>query len=252
MKRGKLMDSISSYGGYSYNSSYNGYINTAEKAIEQKAISQAGGLQAGSENVKAGEALTKISDGAQSQITDYLQSIRELAVKASNGLASASDKADYQSQIDNYMKGINDIAGTAKYNETKLLNGSMDNIDIVTDGNKTTIGISGSNSLIKELGIEGFDVRKNFDINKIDEALKKVSDQRALNGAQANALSAQDAYNQTAIYNTYASSSIKDELQEMVDQYNNNKQGQLLDSMKMMMQKRDEEEMKQSMTNFFV
>ncbi len=246
------MESISSYGGYSYNSGYSGYINTSDKAIEQKAISQIGGLQAGSENVKAGEALTKISDGAQSQITDYLQSIRELAVKASNGLASASDKAAIQGQIDNYMKGINDIAGTAKYNETYLLNGSRDNIDIVTDGNKTTVGISGSNSLLKNLGIEGFDVRKDFDISKIDDAIKKVSDQRALNGAQQNALSAQDAYNQTAIYNSYASSSIKDELQEMVDQYNNNKQGQLLDNMRMIMQKRDEEEMKQTTANFFV
>ena len=246
------MESISSYGGYSYNSSYSGYINTSDKAIEQKAISQIGGLQAGSENVKAGEALTKIADGAQSQITDYLQSIRELAVKASNGLTSASDKAAIQGQIDNYMKGINDIAGTAKYNETYLLNGSRDNIDIVTDGNKTTVGISGSNSLLKDLGIEGFDVRKDFDISKIDEAIKKVSDQRALNGAQQNALSAQDAYNQTAIYNSYASSSIKDELQEMVDQYNNNKQGQLLDNMKMIMQKRDEEQMKQTTANFFV
>ena len=158
------MDSISSFGSDNYNSSYSGYINTSDIAIEEKAIAQAGGLKAGSENVKEGEALTRISDGAQSQITDYLQSIRELAVKASNGLASASDKAAIQGQIDNYMKGINDIGATTKYNETSLLNGSKDNIDIVTDGDKTTVGISGSNSLLKNLGIEGFDVRKDFDI----------------------------------------------------------------------------------------
>ncbi len=246
------MDSISSFGSYGYTGSYSGYINTSDIAIGEKAVSQIGGLKAGTENVKEGQSLIKIADGAQSQITDYLQSIRELAVKASNGLTSASDKADIQSQIDNYKKGINDIAGTAKYNETNLLNGSRENIDIVTDGNKTTVGISGSSSLLKQLGIEDFDVRGNFDISKIDDAIKKVSDQRAANGAQQNALTAQEAYNQNAIYNTMASSSIKDELQEMVDRYNENKQGQLLDNMKMIMQKRDEDEMKQTTANFFV
>ncbi len=95
-------------------------------------------------------------------------------------------------------------------------------------------------------------MRKDFDISKIDEALKKVSDQRALNGAQQNALSAQEAYNRTAIQNTIGSSSIKDELEEMVEQYNANKQGQLLENVSLMMQKRDEEQAKQSTMNLFV
>lgn len=246
------MDSVSSLGVYSYNSSYSGPVNPSEMAIQEKAISQVGGFSAGTENVKDGQSLINISDGAQAQITDYLQSIRELAIRASNGLMSASDKADIQGQIDNYKKGINDIAGTTKFNETYLLNGDNKNIDIVSDGDKTTIGISGSNTLIKSLGIEDFDVRKDFDISKIDEALKKVSDQRALNGAQQNALSAQEAYNRTAIQNTIGSSSIKDELEEMVEQYNANKQGQLLENVSLMMQKRDEEQAKQSTMNLFV
>ena len=132
------------------------------------------------------------------------------------------------------------------------MNGSNKNIDIVSDGSKTTIPVSGSNSLVQSLGIEDFDVRKGFDLDKIDSAIKKVSDQRALNGAQSNALSAQEAYNQTAAMNTIGSSSIKDELQEIIEQNNKNKQGQLLENVRMMMQKRDEEQMKQSTTNLFV
>ncbi len=246
------MDSISTLGSSSYYSGYSGYINSSDISIEEKAVAQVGGFKAGSENVSAGQALLNISDGAAAQITDYLQSIRELAIRAGNGTMSASDKSDIQSQIDNYKKGINDIAGTTRYNETYLMNGSNSNIDIVSDGDKTTIPISGSNSLVQSLGIEDFDVRNGFDIDKIDSALKKVSDQRALNGAQSNALSAQEAYNQTAIHNTLGSSSIKDELQEIIEQNNKNKQGQLLDNVRMMMQKRDEEQMKQSTTNLFV
>lgn len=247
------MDSVSSLGSNAYVSQYSGYINSSDISIEEKAVAQVGGLKAGTENVKDGKSLINISDGAAAQITDYLQSIRELAIKAMNGTASMSDKADIQSQIDNYKKGINDIAGTTKFNETYLMNGENSNIDIVSDGNKTTIGISGSNSLVQSLGIADFDVRKNdFDLDSIDNAIKKVSDQRAVNGAQYNALSAQEAYNQNAIYNTMASSSIKDDLQEMIELHNKNKQGQLLDNVKMMMQKRDEEQMKQSTTNLFV
>ena len=246
------MDSLSSLGSSSYTSAYSGYINSSDISIEEKAVSQIGGLKAGTENIGEGKALLNITDGAVSQITDYLQSIRELALKASNGLSSASDKADYQNQIDAYKKGINDIAATTKYNETNLLDGSNSRIDIVTDSGKKTIGIDGSSSLIKDLGLEDFDVRGDFDLSKIDDALKKVGDQRARGGAQYNALSAQEAYNRTAIYNTFASSAIKDDLQEMVDQYNKNKQGQLLDNVRMMMQKKDEEQMKNSTTNLFV
>ena len=247
------MDSISTLGSSSYYSNYSGYINSSDISIEEKAVAQIGGLQAGTENVQEGKALLNISDGAASQITDYLQSIRELAVKAMNGTASASDRADIQSQIDSYKQGINDIAGTAKYNETYLLNGSNKNIDIVSDGNKTTIGISGSSSLIKDLGIEDFNVTNgSFDLDSIDSAIKKVSDQRSLGGAQYNALSAQEAYNRTAIQNTFASSSIKDELQEIIEQNNKNKQGQLLNNVRMMMQKKDEEQMKQSTANLLV
>lgn len=243
---------VSTLGSSSYYSDYSGYINSSDISMEEKAVSQIGGLQAGSENIGDGKSLLNIQDGAVGEITDYLQSIRELALKASNGLTSASDKADYQNQIDAYKQGINDIASTTKFNETKLLDGSNKNIDIITDSNKNTVGISGSSSLIKDLGIEDFDVRGEFDLSKIDDAIKKVGDQRAKGGAQYNALSAQEAYNQTAIHNTFASSSIKDELEKMIDQYNKNKQGQLLQNVKMMMQKKDEEQMKDSTTNLFV
>ncbi len=251
-RRGDHMDSISTLGSSSYYSNYSGYINSSDISIEEKAVSQIGGLQAGTENVKDGKSLLNISDGAAAQITDYLQSIRELAVRASNGTMSASDRSDIQSQIDNYKKGINDIAGTTKFNETYLMNGKNSTIDIVSDGNKTTIGISGSNSLVQSLGIEDFDVRKGFDIDKVDNAIKMVSDQRAKNGAQYNALSAQEAYNQTAIHNTFASSSMKDELEEIVEQNQKNKQGQFLENVRLMMQKKDEEQAKQSTTNLFV
>ncbi|MCR5023202.1 MAG: flagellin FliC5 [Lachnospiraceae bacterium] len=247
------MDSISTLGSSSYYSNYGSYINAADISIEEKAIAQAGGLKAGTENVQEGKDLINIADGAAGQITDYLQSIRELAIKAANGTASASDKADIQSQIDQYKKGINDIAATTKYNETYLMNGENSEIGIVTDGSKSTINISGSNSLTSRLGIDDFDVTKgNYDLDSIDNALKKVSDQRSTNGAQYNSLSAQEAYNRTAIQNTIGSSAIKDELEEIVEQNQKNKQGQLLENVRLMMQKKDEEQMKQSTTNLFV
>ena len=133
------------------------------------------------------------------------------------------------------------------------MNGENSKIGIVTDGSKSTINISGSNSLTSRLGIDDFDVTKgNYDLDSIDNALKKVSDQRSTNGAQYNSLSAQEAYNRTAIQNTIGSSAIKDELEEIVEQNQKNKQGQLLENVRLMMQKKDEEQMKQSTTNLFV
>lgn len=56
----------------------------AELAIIQKQETQTRSYKAGENNIGAAKDMLNVADGAMSGITDYLQKIRELGVRASN------------------------------------------------------------------------------------------------------------------------------------------------------------------------
>ena len=125
----------------------------AELAVLQKQDAQVRGYQA-----------LNIADGAMSGVADYLQRIRELAVKAGNGLYSADDKQYMQAEIDQLKQGIGEIASHTSYNENKLLDGSMTDKVIISDSEGTSLSFSTRDSALSALGIEDFDVTKDFDL----------------------------------------------------------------------------------------
>lgn len=191
--------------------SYNGYgqiasgkkIQTAangaaEMSIIQKQDAQARGYQAGSGNIKSGQAMINIADGAMGSITDSLQRMRELALQAANtAVVTDSDRANIQKEIDQLKQGIADVAGTTNYNTKPLLDGSNGNMHIATDGSGGEKTVSGANATLEALGIADFDVTGDFDLNVLDNALAKVSGSRSEMGAQYNALDY--AYNNNAV-----------------------------------------------------
>lgn len=173
--------------------------DAAGMAIEQKTKAQTGALDQGTENLKNAKSALNVEDGAMEGITDYLQSIKELAVKASNGTLSEEDRGSIQNQIDQYIQGINDIAGNTSFNEKKLLDGSEENMSVATDGNGSAATVNTYETTAEKLGIEGFDVTSgNFDMKVIDDALNKIQDNRTTVGAQTNGVEAAASYNTRA------------------------------------------------------
>ena len=63
------------------------------------------------------------AEGALTEVHDMLQRMNELAVKASNGTQSESDRNAIQSEIDQLVTEIDRVAITTKFNETYLLKG---------------------------------------------------------------------------------------------------------------------------------
>ncbi len=178
----------------------------AELSILQKQNAQIGGLDVGAQNIQEGKNLLNIADGAMSGVTDYLQRMDELAIRASNGLMSDSDRANIQMEIDQLKEGISGIANTTTYNTKHLLNGTEAEFQIMmgTSGSKQ---ISTGNALLDKLGIADFDVTGDFDVETISKALEQVSAARSKSGAQTNALEHAYNYNRNAAYNLTASSS---------------------------------------------
>lgn len=204
--------SISAISGSSYNNIYTSLssgrrINSAADdaaglAIAKKLESQAGGLNVGANNAKTGNDMLNVADGALSSITDSLQRIRELGVQASNATYSNSDRAAIQKEVDQLKKMISDTADQTHFNTMNLLDGSRNSWNIATNANGDGTEINTPNSTLKALGIADFDVTKNFDLQKIDDAIGKVSSMRSNMGAKSNALSSVVSYNQYASLNT--------------------------------------------------
>ncbi len=201
------MSSISSVGGYSAYSAYStiasgGTINKAAEdasglAIQEKTKSQVNALDAGSQNLQSAKSALNIEDGAMEGIQDYLQSIRDLSVKAMNGTMNDSDKQAIQDQIEQYKQGINDIAGNTTYNEKNLLN-NEGKLEVASDGSGSSESVTTYKSATEALGIADFDVTKDFNLDSVDKALETVQSQRSTAGSETNAIDYALSYNSHA------------------------------------------------------
>lgn len=236
-RREKPMSGITGISSNNYYTNYPGiYKNPAESAIAERTQSQVRGYDAGRDNMESGKAVSNIADGALGGIQDYLQSIREIAVKAGNRFSyTDEDRQAMQDQIEQYKKGISDLAGNTTYNEKKLLDGSNDQFKIAADGNGTNVTVSAGNATLEALGIKDFDVRGDFDLKTIDDAMEKISGQRSTIGAERNSLDHATAYNELASYNSMASFK-EDDLGAIVKKVDDLKKTQALNDYQMMMQ----------------
>lgn len=231
-------------------------INTAadgaaELSIIKRQEAEVGGYNAGANNMQSGKEVLNISDGALGQVTDYLQRMRELAVQASNGIYSDSDKQALQNEVEQLKQGISNIASQTDYNGKKLLDGTNQSFEMATDSKGTTMEATTANSTLEALGIADFDVTKNFDLKTLDDALDKVTSARGSMGAQSNAFDYALNYNAGASYNLTSSVSRLEDL-DVPKAISEKKKQQTLQEYAMMMQKKRLDAEEQRMKNFFV
>lgn len=185
--------------------------NAAGLTIVEKQKAQVNGYNAGTNNAKAGQDLIKTADSSLASITDSLQRVRELSVKASSGINGADELFAIQKEIDQLKQGIQETAKNTLFNTISLLDGNMADIELATNPEGGTSSIKLYNSTLESLGIVDYDVTGDFDIQAIDDAIASVSEARSSLGATTNALSSRVSYNQTTALNTLSSqSSIED------------------------------------------
>lgn len=173
--------------------------DAAGLAIANKLKRNSNGLDVGASNINDGIGVANIKDGALGTMQESLQRIRELSLKASNGLYGDSEKQMIQGEVDQLLKDIEHTAVGTQYNEMKLLDGSMADMHIAANADGSGMRIQMENATLKSLGLEGYNVTGKFDIGVIDAAMEKISTARSNIGASTNAM--EHAYN----YNTGAS-----------------------------------------------
>src|ERR1700743_1955446 len=115
-------------------------VNTAADdaagyAIAQGMTSQVNGLKQAARNARDGVALTQTASGAMTEITNDLQTMRDLAVESLNATNSANDRADLNAQYTQLAADINNVAANTQFNGVNLLNGSFQGADLQIGAN---------------------------------------------------------------------------------------------------------------------
>jgi len=111
----------------------------AGQAIASLLQSQINGLTTAQSNANIGISLAQTGESALSQITNNLQTIRQLAVEASNGTNSSANRASLNQEAQQAIQQINTIASTTQFNGTTLLDGTfgLQNFQIGADAGQT-------------------------------------------------------------------------------------------------------------------
>jgi flagellin len=133
-------------------------INTAADdaagfAITQSMTSQINGISQAGRNANDGVSLAQTASGALQEVTNDLQTMRDLAVQSLNATNSATDRADLNSQFQQLKKDIDSVATQTQFNGVNLLDGSFQGASFQVGANAgqtitvSSIGSSKSNAI---------------------------------------------------------------------------------------------------------
>ena len=100
--------------------------NPAGLAMSKRMNAQIEGLSVANQNASDGVSIIEIADGAMTEISEMLQRINELSVKAATGTMTDDDRATVQSEVAQLKEEITRISDTTEFNGQKLLNGEFD------------------------------------------------------------------------------------------------------------------------------
>lgn len=217
MRVNKNVASLNIYRAYSENltkqSSALGRISSGVKINKSKdnpnAIAQSErlriqikGLQMAARNTQDGISMLQTTEGGLDGITHSLQRVRELLVQA-GGATTPSDKEVIQQEIDQMIKGAEDMANNTDFNGVKLLVGGNNN---GSESIETSVGANVGEKIDipkYNLTAEGLALNNgNVDVNNIagsleyiDHALNVIIDARSKFGALQNRF--ESSYNST-------------------------------------------------------
>jgi flagellin len=178
-------------------------------AVSEKMRSQIRGLNQASSNAQNGISFIQTTEGYLQETQDIMQRIRELAVQSSNGVYADEDRMYIQVEVSQLIDEVDRIASHAQFNGMNLLTGrfgrlggenvvtasmwfhigaNMDQREQVFIGTMTAKGLGvrdvGDDSILSLSSPDS----ANRAIGTLDEALKKISKQRADLGAYQNRL----------------------------------------------------------------
>jgi len=204
--------------------------DAAGLSISENLNSQIRGLEKARQNAGDGISFIQTAEGSLSVVHENLQRIRELVVQAKTGTNGGAEINSIQSEINERIKSIDEIAVATKYNGNFLIKGGSDTdiqvgaddgqvlaikltqVDI--DINSTSANSMGENAIkLNSLHLGGTTTAldgsstSNASIDHVNTMISNVSRMRSYLGAIQNSLESRVEYLDVAIENSSSSRS---------------------------------------------
>jgi flagellin len=109
--------------------------DAAGLAISNIMQTQINGLTQGVSNANNGVSMVQTASSGLSSLTSSLQTIRQLAVEASDGSMTDSDRAALQQEVSQQIQEVNRVAAQTTFNGQSILNGSLGTVSFQVGAN---------------------------------------------------------------------------------------------------------------------
>jgi flagellin len=122
--------------------------DAAGLAISERLTAQVRGLAQSARNAQDAIGMSQTAEAALASISDNLQRVRELAVRAANGTNSAAERNSLDAEVQQRVAEIDWIAASTSFGEIKLLDGTAGMLAMQIGPNVgQTVGVDLSASL---------------------------------------------------------------------------------------------------------
>jgi flagellin len=169
--------------------------DAAGVAIAGRMEAQIRGLTTAIRHAKDGQSMAGTAEASMQEVSGLLQRMREIAVHASSGIASSSDKDHLNLEMSNLVSQVENISTNSKFNNNQLLRGAQFTFYTDIDISGSNITTAAADMAVTTLGVSqatvgvGSGVAQSslhVVITAIDQALETVDTKRADLGAISN------------------------------------------------------------------
>ena len=166
--------------------------DAAGLAISERLLAQIRGTDVAARNANDAVSRAQMGESASGSVLDALQRMNELAVQASNGTLTSSDRALLQVEFGQLQAEVSDLVSNTAYDGTKLLNNADSGaIQVGPDPgqtvNVTNTNLSSLSTTVSALSIsDGTGALATAAMSALDTALTTATSAQATWGAALN------------------------------------------------------------------
>ncbi|MBT3234387.1 MAG: flagellin FliC [Bdellovibrionales bacterium] len=167
--------------------------DAAGLAISEKLRAEIRGVKQAERNANDGISMVQTAEGGLNEVSSLLTRMRELAVQASSDTVGQRERQFTDLEYQNLKQEIERISQVTQFNGKRLLNGSGDVYDFQVGINNDDFqdrihyNAQNTNSSIDHIGVGDLSVATSEgaqnSLNIVDEAIQRVSGERAELGA---------------------------------------------------------------------
>lgn len=173
--------------------------DAAGLSISENLRAQIRSLKQAERNANDGISFVQVAEGGVSEVGNILVRLRELSIQAASDTIGDRERGFIDKEYQSLKAEVDRIANSTNFNGTPLLNGQSkkDNLEIQVgvrnaEADRINFNVAECNVRTDRIGISDVSAKSIDDardsIDKIDEAIAKVSGTRASLGAMQNKL----------------------------------------------------------------